>query len=207
MAKLELFSLSGKSEGQIEASDSLFNAAPNEHIVKETLTWFLASNRQGNASSKTRGEVSGGGKKPWRQKGTGRARIGDNRAPHWRHGGVTFGPKPRDYSFALPIKIRRAALRVVLSDKARSGKIKVVENITLASQKTKEMVKLLKTLGIKGSSMIIVASKDNPAFRTAANIKDVKVSLGRALNVFDLLKYDEVVMLKESLPVIEEALK
>jgi large subunit ribosomal protein L4 len=207
MAKLDLYSINGKQEGSIEASEALFNAEHNEHIVKETLTWFLASQRQGSASCKNRGEVSGGGRKPWRQKGTGRARTGDNRQPNWRGGGKSFGPKPRDFSYTLPTKIKKAAIRVVLSDKARSGKIKVIETLALKSPKTREMVQILKGLGIKGSSMIIVAKKDNDIFRASANIKGLKVAEGRSLNVYDLLKYDELVMLKDSLPVIGEALK
>jgi len=191
----------------MEASDRIFSSPENEHLVNDTLNWYLASSRQGNACAKTRAEVSGGGRKPWRQKGTGRARIGDNRAPHWRKGGVTFPPKPRDYSFSLPIRTRKAAIRTVLSDKARSGKIKVVDTIVLERSKTKEMVKLLKGLGL-GGSVLIVIEKDNEQIKRASrNIKGIEVSLGRALNVYDLLKHDEILMTKESVTILEEAFK
>ncbi len=197
--------MNGKVDGSVKASDAVFASAVNEHVVNETLNWYLATGRQGNACTKTRAEVSGGGKKPWRQKGTGSARIGDNRAPHWRHGGVAFGPKPRDYSFNLPIKVRKAAVRSVLSDKAQAGKIKVIEKLTLAQPKTKEMAQLLKTLGIKGSALVIISSHDDAVERSAKNIKGVKVAIGGALNIYDLLKQDEIVITKDALAVIEEA--
>jgi large subunit ribosomal protein L4 len=171
----------------------------------ETLNWYLATRRQGSANTKTRAEVSGGGRKPWRQKGTGRARIGDNRAPHWRHGGVVFGPKPRDYSFSLPIKIRKAAIRSVLSDKAQAGKIKIIGKITLAQAKTKEMVKVLEALGIKKSALLVLPANDVAIERASKNIKGVKVVLGKALNVYDMLKHDEMIIMKDAVPVLEEA--
>ena len=205
MAKLDLYGMNGKVDGSVKASDRVFSAPLNEHVVNETLNWYLASGRQGSANTKTRAEVSGGGRKPWRQKGTGRARIGDNRAPHWRHGGVAFGPKPRDYSFSLPIKVRKAAIRAVISDKTQSGKIKVIEKFSLTDAKTKEMAKVLKALGVKESALIVLSADDNIVERASRNIKGVKVVLGRALNVYDLLKYDEMIIIKEAIPVLEEA--
>lgn len=199
--------MSGKSEASVEAPDRIFNAESNDQIVNETLTWYLASSRQGNACAKTRAEVSGGGRKPWRQKGTGRARIGDNRAPHWRKGGVAFPPKPRDYSFALPQKIKKAAIRVVLSGKARDGKIKVIENISLASAKTKEMAKLLNGLGVAGSVLLVLSKKDENISRAASNLRGVTVLEGRALNVYDILKSDELVMVKDAIGILEETYK
>jgi large subunit ribosomal protein L4 len=207
MAKLNLVSIKGKSEGSMEASDKIFNAEPNVHIVNETLTWYMASMRQGNACAKTRAEVSGGGRKPWKQKGTGRARIGDNRPPHWRHGGVAFAPKPRDYSYSLPIKVRKAAIRIVLSDKFKEGKIKVVDKIELSGSKTKEMVKFLKGIGIEGSALIVTSKADESINRVSSNIKGVIVSHGKALNVYDLLKSNELVITKDAVPVLEEAYK
>jgi large subunit ribosomal protein L4 len=205
MAKLDLYGMNGKVDGSVKASDRVFSAPMNEHLVNETLNWYLATGRQGNASTKTRAEVSGGGRKPWRQKGTGRARIGDNRAPHWRHGGVAFGPKPRDYSFSLPIKIRKAAIRAVISDKVLSGKIKVVEQWALSNAKTKEMAKILEALGVKKSVLLIIPTPDPKVERASRNIKGVKVAVGRALNVYDMLKHDEMIITKDAIPVLEEA--
>lgn len=205
MAKLDLYGVNGKIDGSVKASDRVFSAPVNESVVNETLNWYLATCRQGNASTKTRAEVSGGGKKPWRQKGTGRARIGDNRAPHWRHGGVVFGPKPRDYSFNLPVKVRKAAIRSVLSDKAQSGKIKVVEKLSLAKPKTKEMAKMLETLGIKEGALIVIAAHDEAVEKASRNIKGVKVAIGKALNVHDMLKHNEIIITKDALHSLEEA--
>jgi large subunit ribosomal protein L4 len=205
MVKMDLYGINGKIDGSVSASDRVFCSPVNEHVVNETLNWFLATGRQGSANTKTRAEVSGGGRKPWRQKGTGRARIGDNRAPHWRHGGVVFGPKPRDYSFSLPIKIRKAAIRSVISDKAQAGKIKIIGKITLAQAKTKEMVKVLEALGIKKSALLILSANDVAIERASKNIKGIKVVLGRALNVYDMLKHDEMIIMKDAVPVLEEA--
>ncbi|MFH1710515.1 MAG: 50S ribosomal protein L4 [bacterium] len=205
MAKLDLYGINGKIDGSVKASDRVFSAPLNEPIVTETLNWYLATRRQGSANTKTRAEVSGGGRKPWSQKGTGRARIGDNRAPHWRHGGVVFGPKPRDYSFNLPIKVRKAAIRIVLSDKAQSGKIKVVEKLSLTQAKTKEMAKLLEALGVKGSALIVISAPDVAIERASRNIKGIKVAAGRTLNVYDMLKHDEMIIIKDAMPVLEEA--
>ncbi len=197
--------MDGKVAGDVKASDRVFEAPLNEHIVNQTLNWYLASRRQGSANAKTRAEVSGGGKKPWRQKGTGRARIGDNRAPHWRHGGVVFPPKPKDFSFSLPKNIRKAAIRVVLSDKAREGKIKIVDNLVLTNPKTKEMVKVLKALGTSGKVLIVLPEKDVSVERASRNIKGVAVSISKALNVHELMKHDDLVITKSALAVLEEA--
>lgn len=205
MAKLDLYGIDGKIGGSVKASDRVFSGPVNENVVNEALNWYLATCRQGSANTKTRAEVSGGGKKPWRQKGTGRARIGDNRAPHWRHGGVVFGPKPRDFSYNLPIKVRKAAIRSVLSDKAQSGKIKVVEKFSLNGAKTKEMAKILEAIGIKGGALIVIPAGDVTLERASRNIRGVKVSAGKALNVYDMLKHSEMVITKDAIPVLEEA--
>lgn len=205
MGKIDIYSNEGKVSGHMEASDRIFMAPENEHIVNETLNWYLASGRQGNACAKTRAEVSGGGRKPWKQKGTGRARVGDNRPPHWRKGGVAFPPKPRDYSFALPVKIRKAAIRTVLSDKSRAGQLKVIEGVSLTNPKTKEMIKFLKTLGIKGSVLLVMPEIDPNVDRASRNIKGFKFSVARALNVHDLLKHGEIVITKDAVKVLEEA--
>jgi large subunit ribosomal protein L4 len=205
MAKLDLYGIDGKIGGSVKASDRVFSSPVNEQIVNEALNWYLATCRQGSANTKTRAEVSGGGRKPWRQKGTGRARIGDNRAPHWRHGGVVFGPKPRDYSFSLPIKVRKAAIRSVLSDKAQSGKIKVVEKLSLKSAKTKEMAKMLEAIGVKAGVLIVTAARDETLERASGNIRGVKLAVGKALNVYDMLKHDEMVIEKDAIHILEEA--
>jgi len=205
MTKLNVYSTNGKVSGEISASKEVFSAEPNTHIVNETLNWLLASGRQGSACAKTRAEVSGGGKKPWKQKGTGRARIGDNRAPHWRHGGVVFPPKPRDYYFSLPIKIRKAAIRIVLSGKAEAGKIKIVEKIELPAVKTKEMAKFLKNLGVENNALVVLPKISAEIHRAASNIRGVKVTECKALNVYDILKHENLVITKDSIPVIEEA--
>ncbi len=205
MAKLDIYGIDGKIGGSVKASDRVFSAPVNEDVVNETLNWYLATCRQGSANTKTRAEVSGGGRKPWRQKGTGRARIGDNRAPHWRHGGVVFGPKPRDYSFSLPIKVRKAAVRSVLSDKAQSGKIKVVEKLSLKSAKTKEMVKMLEAIGVKEGALIVITVRDEALERASRNIKGVKLAVGKALNIYDLLKHSEMIIEKDAIAVLEEA--
>jgi len=198
--------MDGKVTGGLEASDRIFKAPANEHIVNETLNWYLASARQGNACAKTRAEVAGSGRKPWRQKGTGRARIGDIRAPHWRKGGVVFAPKRRDYSFSLPIKIRKAALRVVLSDKVKNDKLKIVDSIPVPSGKTKDMSKLLKTFG-SGDVLIVLSQMDLNVARASSNIKGVMVSTAQALNIYDLLKHNEVIITKHALSKLEEVLK
>jgi large subunit ribosomal protein L4 len=205
MAKLTIYALDGKVSGDMKASDRVFEAPINEHIVNLTLNWYLASRRQGTANAKTRAEVSGGGKKPWRQKGTGRARIGDNRAPHWRHGGVVFPPKPKDFSFSVPKNIRKAAIRSILSDKAKAGKIKIVDSFAMTGAKTKEMVNILKALGVKSSALIVLSEADASVERASRNIKGVNVAVGKAVNVFELLKHDELVMTKSAVQVLEEA--
>ncbi|NQT29078.1 MAG: 50S ribosomal protein L4 [Candidatus Saganbacteria bacterium] len=191
---------------QPKLSQKIFNEKMNENVVADTLTWYLASRRRGTHSAKTRAEVRGGGRKPWRQKGTGRARAGSIRSPLWEKGGVIFGPKPRSYKYRLPIKVRKLAQRIVLSDKVVQGKVKIVEELSLAEKKTKLALKLLQDLGVK-DKILIVLSKKNEVFNKAArNIRGVKVILFNELNVFDLLNADWLVLEKKAVSSLEEAL-
>ncbi|MCX5725843.1 MAG: 50S ribosomal protein L4 [Candidatus Saganbacteria bacterium] len=203
MATLPVYNLSGKSEGTLDVREDVFGVPPNSHVVHSTLVWYLASKRSGLACAKGRGEVSGGGVKPWKQKGTGRARAGDNRSPLWRKGGVVFGPKPRDYSFALPIKVRKLALRVVLSDRAREGKIKVVPELILPAAKTKEMVKILKNLKISGKGMIILGKPDEKTEKAARNINGVKIVEGKNINIHELLGSSWILLERDAAVALE----
>ena len=178
----------------------------NQAIVHENLRWFLSAQRQGTHSAKTRSEVSGGGIKPWKQKGTGRARAGSIRSPLWRKGGVIFPPKPRDYSYCLPKKMRKLGLRVALSDFKRENKIKVVDGIALKEGKTKSGVLYLKELGVSGSVLMVLAADNQAAERGLRNIAGVKLVISKDLNIFDLLKSEVVVLEKKAVSQLEERL-
>lgn len=204
---ISLVSADGKKSGKVTVSDAVFSVPAREHVVNTALVWYLASRRRGTHSAKTRGEVSGGGKKPWRQKGTGRARAGSTRSPLWRKGGVIFAPKPRDYSYALPKKVRKLALKMVVSQMAKENRIKVVEELKVSSHKTKEMVKFLEGIGVAGSALILVDKPDKNARLSARNIDGVVLSDLDGLNVHDLLTSDWLVMNKGSVKVLEERLK
>jgi large subunit ribosomal protein L4 len=206
MPQLPLYSIEGKSVGEQKASEEIFGKKPNQHAVHSALTWFLASKRRGTHSSKTRAEVRGGGAKPWRQKGTGRARAGSIRSPLWRKGGVIFGPKPRSYSYALPKKVRKLAIKIALSDKTKENKVKIVEGFKLDQPKTKLAAKLLGDLGVSGKTLLILA-KENEIFKKASrNLAGVEpVAVGN-LNIFDLLMADWVVIEKVALARLEEVL-
>lgn len=206
MVKLPVYDLAGKSEGTLNAAPEVFGQKENEHIVHSTLRWYLAAKRRGGASTKTRSEVRGGGTKPWRQKGTGRARAGSIRSPLWRGGGVIFGPKPRDYSYNLPKKMRQLALKVVLSDKAKAGKIKVVPKIELSEPKTKEMIKVLKNLKIEGKGLIVLDKIEERVIRAGRNIKDVKLVQHKDINIHDLLAAEWLLLTKGAVKSLEERL-
>lgn len=184
-------------------SEKVFNEEINEPVVHEALRWFLAARRQGTHAAKTRAEVSGGGIKPWRQKGTGRARVGSIRSPLWRKGGVIFAPKPRDYSYSLPKKVRKLALRVVLSQFNRESRIKVVERFSLPAPKTKEGAKFLKEAAVEGKVLVILAEAAPEFERGMRNIEGMKIVLAKDLNVFDLLKSDWILLEKRAVPQLE----
>lgn len=203
---LPLFNTEGKSAGQLDAPEAIFGKAMNQPLVQATLVWYRACQRAGTHSSKTRSEVSGGGVKPWKQKGTGRARAGSNRSPLWRKGGVVFGPKPRDYSFTLPKKMRKQALAMVLSDKAREGKLQVIEAFKVKEPKTKLAKALVSGLGVSGKSLLIL-EKENVEFnRAARNLADVKIITVPNLNIFDLLEAEWVVVEKAAVNKMQEVL-
>jgi len=189
-----------------ELAEKIFNEELNEPVVHEALHWFLASRRQGTHSAKTRAEVSGGGIKPWRQKGTGRARVGSIRSPLWRKGGVIFPPKPRDYSYSLPKKMRKLALRVVLSQMRREDRVMVVDTFSLPQPKTKEGVKFLEKLGVKDRVLIVLAQENGEFEKGVRNIDGAKIILSKDLNVFDLLKSDWALMEKKAVLQLEERL-
>jgi len=184
----------------------IFGEKENEHAVHTALVWYLSTQRRGTHSAKTRAEVRGGGIKPWRQKGTGRARVGSIRSPLWRKGGVIFPPKPRNYAFNLPKKARKLALRIALSDKARADRIKVVDELKVTEPKTKLAVKLLKDLKVEGKILIVLASEDQVFVKAARNIEGIKVSSHKDLNIFDLLSAEWVLMEKAAVSALEEIL-
>lgn len=207
MANFKLYNSEGKSLGEAKASDKVFSVPAKQHVVNTILTWYLSKVRQGTASAKTRAEVSGGGKKPWRQKGTGRARVGDNRTPVWVKGGVVFPPKPKDFSFNPPKKMRKLSIKMVLSDKAKNGKVKIVEALDAIEPKTKEFVKLCNKLKIKDSALFVNDSQNENVIRASRNIPNVKVLNIAHLNVYDLLRHDELILTKGSVSGLEEILK
>lgn len=184
--------------------NKIFNEEMNQAVVHENVRWLLASRRQGTHCAKTRTEVSGGGAKPWKQKGTGRARAGSNRSPIWRKGGVIFPPKPRDYYFALPKKVRSLGLRIALSEFNREDRIKVVDRMSLGEPKTKAGVKYLKDLKMEGKIIVVMGEQDAVFERGVRNIAGVKVVLSKDLNIFDLLKSNWVLIDKKAVSQLEE---
>jgi len=185
----------------------IFGVEMNENVVHQTVIWYLASQRRGTQSAKTRAEVRGGGKKPWRQKGTGRARAGSSRSPLWRKGGVIFAPKPRDYGYALPKKVKKLALRVALSDKAKANKVQVVPELKVAEAKTKLAAKLLKEMKLEGKVLILQAAADEVFTKAVRNVSGVKIMTVNELNIFDLVNADNLVMDKAALTKLGEFAK
>ncbi|OGC23235.1 50S ribosomal protein L4 [candidate division WOR-1 bacterium RIFOXYB2_FULL_42_35] len=206
MTQLPIFDLEGNDLGQFDGPDDVFGRKPNESLVHSCLVWYLASKRRGTHSTKTRAEVSGGGRKPWKQKGTGRARAGSIRSPLWRTGGVIFGPKPRSYTYAFPKKMRKSALKSALSDKVQNGKFKIVADLTLTAAKTKTALAILKKLGVAGKSLIILEDKNELFMKAARNIPGVKLIYINDLNIFDLIYSDWLVVEKSVLAKLQEAL-
>ncbi len=207
MASVDVFNQNGEIVESIELDDSIFNAEIKEDLVQRVVVWQLAKRRSGTACTKTRGQVRGGGKKPWRQKGTGRARAGTSRSPIWTGGGTVFGPAPRSYATSLPKKVRKAALISVLSSKFQNDLVKVVDNIELAEPKTKLFAQTVKNLGIEQEkALFVTAGKNDSLIRSSRNIYRVLVLPTDGLNVYDLLKFDRLVLLKSSIPMIQERL-
>ena len=203
MAKVAVYNMEGKEVDSIELSDSIFGVEVNEHLVHMAVLQQLANNRQGTQKAKTRSEVSGGGRKPWRQKGTGHARQGSTRSPQWTGGGVVFAPTPRDYSFKLNKKEKRAALKSVLTSKVAENKFVVVDELKLDEIKTKKFAQVMNNLNVN-KALVVLNEMDNNVIASAANIPTVKTAQTNELNVFDVLKYDTVVVTKAAVATIEE---
>ncbi|HUY20405.1 MAG TPA: 50S ribosomal protein L4 [Candidatus Binataceae bacterium] len=203
--KLPLYSPQHQQVGELEISARVFACEGNPGLFHEAVRMQLANRRSGTAATKTRGFISGGGRKPWRQKGTGRARAGSTRSPLWRHGGTTFGPQPRDYSYSMPKKAWRKALCMALSDRARDGKLTVVNSLELAEPKTRLAKALLEGLGLK-HALIVLGEGEEGFLRAARNLAAYKVLALGGLNVFDILNYDELLMTEKSARAIEARL-
>jgi len=204
MPKVALYDITGSQVGDIELSDNIFGVEVNTHVMYEAVKNYLANQRQGTQSAKLRGEVRGGGRKPWRQKGTGRARQGSIRAPQWKGGGVVFAPKPRDYSYAIPKKVKRLALKSALSSKVQDQEIIVVDKLVLEQPKTKEMVKVLKNLNSGKKTLILIPERDEAVVRAAANIPGVKTAYVNTINVYDILNCDSFLITREAVNKVEE---
>ena len=207
MAKIDIKDLTGAVKGSIELSDEIFGIEPNEVAMSTVVRNQLANKRQGTQKTKTRSEVSGGGKRPYRQKGTGRARHGSTRSAQYVGGGIIFGPTPRSYSYTVPKKIKRLALKSALSSKVADQKLIVVENMDLDEVKTATVAKALKAIGAGNSSLIVLEDVNKNAELSARNIKDVKTALVNTINVMDILKYDSLVATKAAVEKIEEVYK
>ncbi|KMY33691.1 50S ribosomal protein L4 [Lysinibacillus xylanilyticus] len=206
MTKVSVLSQTGASVGEIELNDTIFGIEPNEAVLFDAVVAQRASLRQGNHKVKNRSEVAGGGRKPWRQKGTGRARQGSIRSPQWRGGGVVFGPTPRSYSYKLPKKVRRLALKSALSAKVVEQNFLVLDALSLAAPKTKEFTKILKDLSLEKKSLFVTADLDENVALSARNIPGVTVLTANGINVLDLLGHDKVVFTKSAVEKVEEVL-
>ena len=204
MPKVDVYDIKGKKVSDIELADSVFGIEPNENIVHAVLVNYLANQRQGTQSTKTRAEVRGGGKKPWRQKGTGRARQGSIRAPQWIKGGIALGPKPRSYKYTVNKKERRLAIKSLLSSKVLENELTVVDKLELKEIKTKSMVKALTALKVEGKTLIIVPEKNTNVVMSARNIEGVKTITANNINVFDLLKYNNLILPVDTVKKLEE---
>ena len=203
MANVSVYNMEGKEVGTIELNDAVFGVEVNEHLVHMAVLQQLANNRQGTQKAKTRSEVSGGGRKPWRQKGTGHARQGSTRAPQWTGGGVVFAPVPRDYSFKMNKKEKRAALKSVLTAKVQENKVVILDELKFDEIKTKAMVNVLNNVKAE-KAIVVLKENDEKVVLSARNIADVQTSLVNTINVYDILKHNTLVMTKEAVQAIEE---
>ena len=203
MAKVSVYNIEGKVVGDIELNDAIFGVEVNEHLVHLAVVSQLANKRQGTQSAKTRAEVSGGGRKPWRQKGTGHARQGSTRSPQWTGGGVVFAPKPRNYSFKMNKKEKSLALKSVLTSKVAENKFIVVDGLAFDEIKTKNLVSVLKNLDVK-KALVVTGADDKNVVLSARNIPGVKTAFTNTINVYDILKYDKMIVSKDAVATIEE---
>ena len=204
MPKIDVYDIQGKKVSAVELKDEIFGIKPNEAVVHSVLVNFLANQRQGTQSTKTRAEVRGGGRKPWRQKGTGRARQGSIRAPQWIKGGIALGPKPRSYKYSVNKKEKRLAIKSCLSSKVLENELVVVDSLPLKEIKTKEMVKALNNLKVEGKTLILLPEKNETVQKSARNIEGVKTTLVNTINVYDLLKYKNLVITLDTVKKLEE---
>jgi large subunit ribosomal protein L4 len=205
MAQVKVYDMSGNETSEMTVSDEVFGITPNEAAMHTMVVNYLANNRQGTQSTLTRTEVSGGGKKPWKQKGTGHARQGSTRSPQWTHGGVALGPKPRSYRFTVNRKIKRLAMKSALSSKVASGQLRVIDGLTAAEYKTKTMVKFLSDSGIAGKKALVVMPEvNNFLIKSFSNIPGTATALVNTINVYDLLKYEYLLVEKSAVEKLQE---
>lgn len=207
MAVVNVFDMNGKIVSNMDLSDSIFGIKPNKTVMHMAVVNYLANQRQGTQSTLTRSEVRGGGKKPWRQKGTGHARQGSIRAPQWRHGGVALGPKPRDYSYSINKKVKRLALKSALSSKVGLGNFIVLDKLAFEEYKTKQMIEMLSKLDINTKTLIVMSEPDNKVKKSAANIPGITTTLVNTINVYDILNHDKMIIVKDAVNKIEETYK
>ena len=204
MANVSVYNTDGQEVGKIDLNDAVFGVEVNEHLVHMAVVAQLANKRQGTQKAKTRSEVSGGGRKPWRQKGTGRARQGSTRAPQWTHGGIVFAPKPRSYRFTVNKKVRRLAMKSAFSAKAQESSIIVVDSIKMDEYKTKKMAAMLSAIGVEKKALVVLPEVDSKVIKSASNIPGVKTAQVNELNVYDILNADKLVIAKDAVAKIEE---
>lgn len=204
MPKVSVFDMTGKQLADTELSDAVFGIKPNTEVMHAMVVNYLANQRQGTQSTLTRTEVSGGGRKPWRQKGTGHARQGSIRAPQWVHGGIALGPKPRDYRYTLNKKVRRLAMKSALSTKVIDNNLIVLDSLKVEEFKTKTIVNMLGSLNVTGKALIVMPAVDAKVIKSAANIPGVKTALVNTLNVYDILNYDKFIVVSDAVAKIEE---
>ena len=204
MPTISVYDMTGKQTGSMELNADIFGIEPNVAVMHSAVINYLANQRQGTQSTKTRSEVSGGGRKPWRQKGTGHARQGSTRSPQWTHGGIALGPKPRSYRFALPKKVRRLALKSAFSSKVMADEMLVLESLSLDEIKTKTIVNMLTALGADRKVLLVLPEKDEKVILSARNIPGVKTALVNTLNVYDILNCDKFIVVKDAVAQLEE---
>ncbi len=207
MPTVSIYDMTGKQTGTMELNADIFGIEPNATVLHSAVVNFLANQRQGTQSTKTRTEVSGGGKKPWRQKGTGHARQGSTRAPQWTHGGIALGPKPRSYRFALPKKVRRLAMKSAFSSKVAAEEMLVLDTLSMDEIKTKTMATMLSALNADKKVLLVLPEKDDKVILSARNIPGVKTALVNTLNVYDILNADKFIVVKDAVAQIEEVYK
>ena len=207
MPTVDVFDMNGKVVSKMELSETIFGIKPNKVVMHMAVVNYLANQRQGTQSTLTRSEVRGGGKKPWRQKGTGHARQGSIRAPQWRHGGVALGPKPRDYSYSINKKVKRWALKSALSSKIISSNFIVLDKLSFEEYKTKQMIEVLSKLGVDKKTLIVMSEPDNKIKKSAANIPGVTTTLVNTINVYDILNHEKLIIVKDAINKIEETYK